>query len=293
VLCLLLFALFCFAIVIVCDPDPFSLSLFTLFLVTCWLSLIRRLRTSGSSIPWLQSLVVLILSPVPRPQRCSCSVPSLASAVLGSSASPWCSFSAPHLIAFDSVLPASHRCSSSASHRCSPSVPRCSARNLRPRSLPRPQRSSVLRPRFGAPPRLLAFNSVLRTKPLVSPRCSSLAPRCSPSVPGCSALNLQPQCSSSVLSSGKFLFCSTICHPFLILHFTHSTSTSLSHLADCYFSPLLFVSIFLDSLYSFYALFFASFPFTLFPFDYDSLCYKINQIKYPFLIKLNPIKIPL
>jgi hypothetical protein len=45
----------------------------------------------------------------------------------------------------------------------------------------------------------------------------------------------------------------TICHPFLILHFTHSTSASLSHPADCYFSPLLFVSIFLDSLHSFFA----------------------------------------
>jgi hypothetical protein len=210
VLCLLLFASFCFAIVIVCDPDPFFLSLFTNFLVACWLSLICRLRTLGSFIPWLQSSAVLLLGPVPRPWRCSCSVPSLASAVLGSSASPWCSFSAPHLIAFDLVLctkpSASHRCSSSASHRCFPSVPRCSARNLRPRSLPRPQRSSVLRPRFGAPPRLLTFDSVLRTKPSASPRCSSLAPRCSPSVPGCSALNLRPQCSSSVLSFGKFLF---------------------------------------------------------------------------------------
>jgi hypothetical protein len=119
-------------------------------------------------------------------------------------------------------------------------------------------------------------------KPTASPRCSSLASRCSPSVPRCSALNLRPQGSSLVLSSGKFLFCSTICHPFLILHFTHSTSTSLSHPADCYFSLLLFVSIFLDSLHSFFALFFASFPFTLFPFDYDSLRYEINLIKYPF-----------
>jgi hypothetical protein len=121
-------------------------------------------------------------------------------------------------------------------------LPRCSAQNLRPRSLPRPRRSSVLRPRFSAPPRLLAFDSVLRLKPSASPRSSSsLAPRCSPWVPRCSALNPRPQCSSSVLSSGKFLFCSTVCHPFLILHFTHSTSTSLSHPADCYirFSALL------------------------------------------------------
>jgi hypothetical protein len=92
VLCLLLFALFCFAIVIVYDPDPVFLSLFTLFLVACWLTLIRRLWTSGGSIPWLQSSAVLLLGPVPWPWRCSCSVPSLASAVLGSSASPWCSF---------------------------------------------------------------------------------------------------------------------------------------------------------------------------------------------------------
>jgi hypothetical protein len=121
-------------------------------------------------------------------------------------------------------------------------LPRCSTQNLRPRSLPRPRRSSVLRPRFSAPPRLLAFDSVLRLKPSASPRSSSsLAPRCSPWVPRCSALNPRPQCSSSVLSSGKFLFCSTVCHPFLILHFTHSTSTSLSHPADCYirFSALL------------------------------------------------------
>jgi hypothetical protein len=209
VICLLLFALFCFTIVIVCDPDPFFLSLFSLFLFACCLSLIRRLRISGGSIPWLQSSAVLLLGPVPRPWRCSCSVPSLASAVLGSLASPWCSFSAPHLIASDSVLhtkpSASHRCSYSASHWCSPSVPRCSARNLRPWSLPGPQRSSVLWPCVSAPPRLLAFDLVLHTKPSASPRCSSLVPRCS-------ALNLQPQCSSSVLSSGKFLFCSTICH---------------------------------------------------------------------------------
>jgi hypothetical protein len=277
--CLLLFASFCFAIVIVFAPNPFFLSLFILFLVACCLSLIRRLQTSGGSIPWLQSSAVLLLGPVPRPRRCSCSVPSFASAVLGSSAWPCCSFSAPQLIAFDSVLrtkpSASPRCSSSAVLRTKPaaSVP------LVPR---RPQRSSVLRPRFGAPPRLLAFDSVLRTKPLASPRCSSLAPRCSPLAPRCSTLNLQPQCSSSVLSSGKILFSSTICHPFLILHFTHSTSTSLSHPADCSFSPLLFVSIFLDSLHSFFALFFASFPFTLFLFDYDSLRYKINPIKYPF-----------
>jgi hypothetical protein len=286
VLCLLLFASFCSAIVIVCAPNLFFLSLFTLLLVACCLSLIRRLQTSGGSIPWFQSSAVLLLGHVPGPRRCSCSVPSLALAVLGSSASPWCSFSAPHLIASDSVLrtkpSASPRCSSSASPRCPPSVPRCSARNLRPRSLPWPQRSSVLRPRFGAPPRLLAFNSVLRTKPSALPRCSSLAPWCSPSVPRCSALSLRPQCSSSVLSSGKFLFCSTICHSFLILHFTHSTSTSLSHPADCYFSPLLFGSIFLGSLHSFFALFFASFPFTLFPFDHDLLRYKINLIKYPF-----------
>jgi hypothetical protein len=75
--------------------------------------------------------------------------------------------------------------------------------------------SSILWPRFGAPPGLLGFDSVLRTKPSASPRCSSLAPRCSPLVPRCSTLNLWPQCSSSVLSSGKFLFCSSICHPFL------------------------------------------------------------------------------
>jgi hypothetical protein len=124
---------------------------------------------------------------------------------------------------------------------------------------------------------------VLRTKPLASPWCSSsLAPRCSPSVPRCSPLSLRPQCSSLVLSSDKFLFCSTICHPFLILHFTHSTSTSLSHPADCSFYPLIFVSSFLDSLHSFFALFFASFPFTLFPLDYNSLRYKINLIKYAF-----------
>jgi hypothetical protein len=196
VLCLLLFALFCSAIIIVCAPNPFFLSLFTLLLVVCcWLSLIRRLQTSGGSIPWLQSSAVLLLGPVPRPRRCSCSVPSLASAVLGSSALPWCSFSA-HLIAFDSVLrtkpSALPRCSFSASPRSSPSVPWCSTRNLRPCSLSRPQRSSVLRPRFGAPPRLLAFDSVLRTKSSAWPRCSSLAPGCSPSVPRCSALNLRP-----------------------------------------------------------------------------------------------------
>jgi hypothetical protein len=223
VLCLLLFASFCSAIVIVCAPNPFFLSLFTLLLVACWLSLICRLQTSGGSIPWLQSSAVLHLGPVPWPRRCSCSVPSLASAVLGSSVSPWCSFSAPHLIAFDLVLRtkplASPCCSSSAPPRCSPSVHQCSARNLRPRSLPRPQRSSVLRPRYGAPPRLLAFDSVLHTKPSASPRCSSLAPRCFPSVPRCSALNLRPQCSSSVLSSGKFCF--------VLLFATHSLSCTL------------------------------------------------------------------
>jgi hypothetical protein len=107
---------------------------------------------------------------------------------------------------------------------------------------------------------LLTFNWVLHTKRLASPWCS-------PSVLWCSTQNVRPQCSSSVLSSGKFLFCCTICHSFLILHFTHSTSTSLSYPSDCYFSPLLFVSIFLDSLHSFFVLFFASFLFTLFPFD--------------------------
>jgi hypothetical protein len=177
---------------------------------------------------------------------------------------------------------ASHRCSYSASHRCSPSVPWCSARNLRPRSLPRPWCSSPApRLRLGAPHKTFGLASVL----LLGSSVFSL---------GSSVLRTKPaasQCSSSVLSSGKFLFCSTICHPFLILHFTHSTSTSLTHPADCYFSPLLFVSIFLDSLHSFFALFFASFAFTLFPFDYDSLRYKINLIKYPFLIKLNPLKI--
>jgi hypothetical protein len=288
VLCLPLFASFCFAIVIVCAPNPFFLSHFTLSLVACWLSLIRRLHILGGSSPWLQSWAVLLLGPVPRPRWwCSCSVPSSASAVLGSSALSWWSFSAAHLIAFDSVLrtkpSALPRCSSSASPRCSPSVSWCSARKLRPWSLPRPQRSSVLWPCFSAPPWLLAFDLVLRTKPSASPRSSSsLAPRCSPSVPRCSALILRPQGSSSVLSSGKFLFCSTICHPFFILHFAHSTSTSLSHPADRYFSPLLFVSISLDFLHSFFALFFASFPFTLFPFDYDLLRYKINLIKYPF-----------
>ena len=124
-----LFALFCFTIVIVCAPNPFFLSLFTLFLVACWLSLIRRLLTSGGSIPWLQSLTVLLPGPVPWPRRCSCSVPSLASAVLGSSASPWCSFSAPHLTSSTSTW--------------------CSARNLRPRL------GDPLRPRLSAPPRLL------------------------------------------------------------------------------------------------------------------------------------------
>jgi hypothetical protein len=75
-----------------------------------------------------------------------------------------------------------------------PWVPWCSARNLRPRSLPRPQRSSVLQPRSGAPPRLLAFDSVLRTKPSASPRYSSSAsPWCSPWVPWCSARNLRPR----------------------------------------------------------------------------------------------------
>jgi hypothetical protein len=34
--------------------------------------------------------------------------------------------------------------------------------------------------------------------------------------------------------------------------------------------------------HSFFALFFASFPFNLFSFDYDSLCYKIYLIKFAF-----------
>jgi hypothetical protein len=97
-----------------------------------------------------------------------------------------------------------------------------------------------------------------------------------------SSVNLRSQCSSSVLSSGTFLFCSTICHPFLNLHFTHSTSTSLSHPTDCYFLRFFLFHSSLISLHSFFALFFTSFPFTLFPFDYDSLRYKINLIKYPF-----------
>jgi hypothetical protein len=128
VLCLLRFASFCFAIVVVCAPNPFLLSLFTLFLVTCWLPLIPWLHILSGFIPWLHSSVMLLLGYIPLQRRCSCSVPSLALAVLGSSASPWCSSSAPHLIAFDSVL----HTKPSASPRCSPSVPRCSARNLRP-----------------------------------------------------------------------------------------------------------------------------------------------------------------
>ena len=35
---------FCFAIIIVCAPNPIFLSFFTLFLAACWLSLIRRLH---------------------------------------------------------------------------------------------------------------------------------------------------------------------------------------------------------------------------------------------------------
>jgi hypothetical protein len=60
-----LFASFCFTIAIVCAPNPFFLSHFTLSLVACWLSLIRRLHILGGSIPWLQSLAVLLLGPIP------------------------------------------------------------------------------------------------------------------------------------------------------------------------------------------------------------------------------------
>jgi hypothetical protein len=76
---------------------------FFLHSLSCCLWLIPWLQTSGSSIPRLHSLAVLLLGPVPppwrcslvrflrlggaprslpRPRRCSCPVPSLALAVL-------------------------------------------------------------------------------------------------------------------------------------------------------------------------------------------------------------------
>jgi hypothetical protein len=131
---------FCFAIVFVCAPHPIFLSFFALFLVACWLSLIPWLQTSGGSIPRLHSSAVLLLGPVPWPRRCSCLIPSLTAAVL---------LLGPFL----------------------------GLGGAPARSLPRPRRSSALQPRLNAPPRLLAFASVLRTKPLASPRFSFLAPR--------------------------------------------------------------------------------------------------------------------
>jgi hypothetical protein len=99
-----------------------------------------RLQTLGSFTPWLQSSAVLLLGPVPRPLRCSCSIPSLAAVVL--LLSPFLGLGG---------APAW--------------------------SLPWPRRFSALQPCLGAPPRLLAFALlVLRTKPLASPRFSFLAP---------------------------------------------------------------------------------------------------------------------
>jgi hypothetical protein len=54
---------------------------FFLHSLSCCLWLIPWLQTSGSSIPRLHSLAVLLLGPVPPPWRCSL-VPSSASAVL-------------------------------------------------------------------------------------------------------------------------------------------------------------------------------------------------------------------
>jgi hypothetical protein len=230
----------------------------------------------------------------------------------------------------------------SSPRRCSFSVPFLGLGGAPARSLPWPQRSLVLRPRLGAPSRLLTsspstwcsarnlwpcLGAPLRPRLGAPPwflsaphgtcglipflglgssaslRCSSSAPRLRIGAPhesfgltsvlllgssvfslGSSVLQTKPAASVllPVLTSGKFLFCSTICHPFLILHFTHSTSTSLSNPADCYFSPLLFVSIFLDSLHFFLCFILCFLSVHSFPFEYDSLRYKINLIKYPF-----------
>jgi hypothetical protein len=101
---------FCFAIVIVCAPNPIFLSFFTLFLVACWLLLIRWLQISGGFIPWLQSLAALLLGPflgLGGPWF------GLASVLLpGSSPSPWCSArnrwhrlcSPPWLLSLESVF---------------------------------------------------------------------------------------------------------------------------------------------------------------------------------------------
>jgi hypothetical protein len=90
-------------------------------------------------------------------------------------------------------------------------------------------RSSVLHMKTMALVLLLGF-SVLHTKATASVLLLGSSVR--PTKPS-------PPTLASVLSSGKFLFCSTICRPFLILHFTHSTSSPLSYPADCYFSALL------------------------------------------------------
>jgi hypothetical protein len=116
----------------------FLSSLSFLLLVGCRLFLGSRPR--GGSIPWLQSSAVLLLGPVPRPRRCSCSIPSSAAAVL---------LLGPFL----------------------------GLGGAPARSLPRPWRSSALQPSLGAPPWRLAFASVLHTKPLASPRFSFLAPQ--------------------------------------------------------------------------------------------------------------------
>jgi hypothetical protein len=124
------------------------------------------------SIP-SSAAVVLLLGPflgrggaparsLPRPRWCSCAVPSSASAVLGSSASPWCSSLAPRLrlgaphetFGLASVL----LLGSSALPWFSSSAPvlgpmtRCSARNLRPR--------------VGSPPWLLGLALVLILGPI-------------------------------------------------------------------------------------------------------------------------------
>jgi hypothetical protein len=193
-----LFASFCFFLLFRhrhCLSSSPDLSSFLNSLSCC---LLVVAYSSAADLGWLHSLapvlsgapsrscssasVVLLLDPflgrggaparsLPWPRWCSCLVTSSASAVLGSSASPWCSSSAPCLrlgaphetFGLASVL----LLGSSASPWFSSSAPvlgpmtRCSARNLRPCA--------------GSPPWLLGLALVLILGPIPRPRrCSSV-----------------------------------------------------------------------------------------------------------------------
>jgi hypothetical protein len=235
--------------------------------------------------PWF-----LGLGPISRHlSRSWASVPCLAPAPW-----PWLHSSAPFL----GSIPRSHslvpflggarRSHSSASAVLCSRVPRPWLHSSFPffGPVPRPWLHSLVpflgsisQPHSSVPFLGLGSALVLDTKPQWCSHSSTSAVLLGPRCPGAPVLHMKPSllCSSaSVLSSGNFLICH-ICHPFHILHFAHSTSTSLTYLADRYFSPLLSSNLcFL--LYSF----FASFPFTIFPFDNDSLQYKINLITFAF-----------